>query len=114
MHVVAFKFFFGMKRAYVYVWWTCEKVWVLRVCFLKSKRMQANKRKKCPRLLVCDSFLYILLVCGGFSYGLLVGNSFLYILLVCSDFFVHIVSMRWFFIHTVSFKIIFYMKRGDV
>ena len=106
MHIVSLRIIFSMKRGYVYVWETCKNVWVLQVCFLKSKSIQA---KKYLRLLVCDGFLGILLVCGGFSYGLLVCGGFSYELLVCNGFFMHI----------VSFRIIFSMKRlcvclGDV
>ena len=47
MRTVAFKIIFSVKRGYAYIWGTCKNVWVLRVCFSKSKSMQA---KKCPRL----------------------------------------------------------------
>ena len=41
------KLFLVWKGGYVYVWRTCKNVWVLRVCFSKSKNIQV---KKCPRL----------------------------------------------------------------
>ena len=47
MHIISFRIIFSMKRGYVYVWGACRNMWVLRVCFLKSKSIQANK---CPRL----------------------------------------------------------------
>ena len=43
IHIVSVKIIFSMKRGYVYVWGTCKNVWVLRVCFLKSKSIQATK-----------------------------------------------------------------------
>ena len=43
MHIVSVKIIFSMKRGYVYVWGTCKNAWVLRVCFLKSKSIQATK-----------------------------------------------------------------------
>ena len=35
-----------MKRGYVYVWGTSKNVWVLRVCFLKSKSIKAKNVEK--------------------------------------------------------------------
>ena len=43
IHIVSVKIIFRMKRGYVYVWGTCKNAWVLRVCFLKSKSIQATK-----------------------------------------------------------------------
>ena len=48
MHIVAFKIIFGMKRGYVYVWGTCKNVWVLWVCFLKSKYTSKKNGKNVP------------------------------------------------------------------
>ena len=46
MQIASFKIIFGMKRGYAYVWGTCKDVLVLRVCFLKSKSIQAKNFQK--------------------------------------------------------------------
>ena len=37
------KLFFVCKSVYVYVWGVSEKMWDFRVCFCKSKSIQAKK-----------------------------------------------------------------------
>ena len=62
IHIVSFRIIFSMKGGYVYVWWTCKNVWVLRVCFLKSKSIQA-KNAPSPHLFHTT----ILLSCWSYS-----------------------------------------------
>ena len=50
---------FSMKRGYVYVWGTCKNVWVLWVCFLKSKSIQAKKCLKTVYLQLLNVCMYV-------------------------------------------------------
>ena len=65
MHIVSFRIAFSMKKGYVCVWGACKNVWILRVWFLKSKSIKANK---CPRL------PYFTLLMLGLTVGLTVDS----------------------------------------